>query len=1571
MSEDVELQRQQERRGSWLRLALFNFLFVAAALGIYFMFYADARIDQTNVRNFRALDAAAERLVSLVDNLPKIGGNVPLGRLPAQGDVARDRLGDGEPDGFDRSQEGYRAFEKSFFEFVVAEKTARAVGEAHAKLAEEVAAGSRMPLSCEADATTLPADFLRACEAARRAVLDAEGPPAWAAALQAVNLARGTLIELFRLQSLYLQDLRATSAAASLSVAALAPDACDAVRDAAAPRATLRRLAGGGTNVRLLIEDCRSFERRNGRLHGLLVDDGEHAVDRWLDAHGLQIAMPLSSLVGRIAANVEPLFDQFLIVDRSGRVLYSAEDLKFRFDDVTGAPGGRRVRLDFISQLDLKALVDRGSARAPSAAEVATSALSKEGAGSSAGQDWARYGVHSRIEGLQIAGMEFAAFVHPFVVDDLRLDVDGSGDGGGETSGAGRAQQAELFMVGIVNREALRDDALRLRLSIVADALMSIGILLASFSLLWLWTAGDRLILGRSQLFLFVGTTILTTFLTSLLVLHLATRTQDGAALDDGLQTVGRRLAEDFRLELEQRLDALQRRTRQMVLPAAPATSLAQKYQCPPSGVWPDEPEGGALPLFELAFLLDENGVQTRCLSYRLFDTPPIALGFRDYFKRPDSGRLWPRAGAGEGDFRGFYIDRITSVVDGTTETVLSAAPRDLGGGITRADAAATVIIGRLATLEQTVLPGHMRFAVIDDDSGRTLFHSLGSRALATNFVRQVDGNPALLALVDARKADFVDLDYHGTSIRAWVQPLADGVPWTLVVYRGHEIEDTIGIMSVSMTTLDVIGTWVLVLIAFMAAAWRHGRRAVIEVMVGWMNTEAGLHEAVRVFGVLALLSSAALAVDRLAAGGASWSWQIGAVTLVVTPVALFWLAWRRRREGREVARWHADVLAVPRAERGPDADAAVWATVLLVLLMTLLPTSGFFSAHRADLGRALGTYLADGVRSATLARCERARDAARRLKSPYDAPAEVRPGEPVWSGAFSHGWVAGVRDRGSVLAAYPADDPAPVCHAFATGNGRLAELASRFPGEAPLRPGPLTTAYEQMTAFSGLAQDLFARLVGPGTGDGAAAGGAPPPVLPDAAPATFAYPAQRAPRFVLQRLLGETGSDPHYLRMLAAILPLLLVGLALVMATIHSLVHRVLGIGVRLELLSEAWVQEGGVLAAGAAPSRALLRKLPSSWRRPQAAPLRACVVHRSDRRARRLQAQLLEERFAAIRRAVRLPDGATFHPERLGAAGAAREALEGDESAGPTLFVVETLELFMLDAGARGALLRELEALVEANESILLCSRMIPGFWLARMAEGVTGDVVNVSGLAGETTRWAHVFGPFDVRRLIVAPYEELEARFEQELAEVDPDLRESAEFAAVARIMLEEALANPELLELAGAVTRQVGDPAFDARGPREQAAVRRFVAGAASYFHEQWSASTREERLQLYALAKGGYVNPSEVAVLSSLANRSLISIDGVVRLRSRAFARFIDHDLVHDHLLAWCDAGHGNLWKSIWPPIALLVVLAVAFFVSSTPEALGPLAALFAAGLGAVPILGGLLRSFRDLKPASA
>ncbi len=87
--------------------------------------------------------------------------------------------------------------------------------------------------------------------------------------------------------------------------------------------------------------------------------------------------------------------------------------------------------------------------------------------------------------------------------------------------------------------------------------------------------------------------------------------------------------------------------------------------------------------------------------------------------------------------------------------------------------------------------------------------------------------------------------------------------------------------------------------------------------------------------------------------------------------------------------------------------------------------------------------------------------------------------------------------------------------------------------------------------------------------------------------------------------------------------------------------------------------------------------------------------------------------------------------------------------------------------------------------------------------------------------------------------------------------------------------------------------------------------------------------------------------------------------------SAAFGRFIANNLIHDALLAWRDEGHGNRWKSIWPPLVIIVVLALTFFVSSTPEALAPLAVLLAAGLGAVPVVGSVIRSVKELRQPSA
>ena len=128
-----------------------------------------------------------------------------------------------------------------------------------------------------------------------------------------------------------------------------------------------------------------------------------------------------------------------------------------------------------------------------------------------------------------------------------------------------------------------------------------------------------------------------------------------------------------------------------------------------------------------------------------------------------------------------------------------------------------------------------------------------------------------------------------------------------------------------------------------------------------------------------------------------------------------------------------------------------------------------------------------------------------------------------------------------------------------------------------------------------------------------------------------------------------------------------------------------------------------------------------------------------------------------------------------------------------------------------------------------------------------------------------------------------------------------------------------------------------------------------------FNRIWTESTHDERLQLYAVARGGVVNARRTAALSSLVNRGIVQEDpdtGVVGLRSEAFREFIEHDVDHGALKAWHNQG-GGPWGLIWPPLAIGGALGLAFLVLANPETSGPLLATL---VGLLPVVLPLLRS---------
>lgn len=112
--------------------------------------------------------------------------------------------------------------------------------------------------------------------------------------------------------------------------------------------------------------------------------------------------------------------------------------------------------------------------------------------------------------------------------------------------------------------------------------------------------------------------------------------------------------------------------------------------------------------------------------------------------------------------------------------------------------------------------------------------------------------------------------------------------------------------------------------------------------------------------------------------------------------------------------------------------------------------------------------------------------------------------------------------------------------------------------------------------------------------------------------------------------------------------------------------------------------------------------------------------------------------------------------------------------------------------------------------------------------------------------------------------------------------------------------------------------------------------------------------------MYSLAKNGVVNAREVSAVSSLATRGIITEEGVIKLRSRAFKHYVALKS-HDSLLEWRTAGRHNLWRLIWPPAAVLAVLALVFFVNANPEVIAIMLALGGALLGIAPAISSLIK----------
>ena len=303
-----------------------------------------------------------------------------------------------------------------------------------------------------------------------------------------------------------------------------------------------------------------------------------------------------------------------------------------------------------------------------------------------------------------------------------------------------------------------------------------------------------------------------------------------------------------------------------------------------------------------------------------------------------------------------YFLERIDSVVGGQVQTTLAVN--------TKCNATPVAAAGvPLNTLDWAVPPRHVDFAVVEQETGRTLFHSDKELAMTTNFVHDAGRDPALLALLRSGARDTIDLVYAGVPVRAHVRPLRPGLPWTLVVYRGHELEDRVGGLTAALSIFFTL-LW-LVLVASAAG--------LVLLLVHWCRPEG--------------LAGIPATLGRVMNTGSRFLWLTAAS-------ALLYSAWLARHawilEGtRPILPFFAvgSVLTVaalvaccstnwwpapPGGGAGGDrTPRRVLGLAALITALAVAPTVLWFGYHRAALGVGLNDYLVD----LTLASVERARE--------------------------------------------------------------------------------------------------------------------------------------------------------------------------------------------------------------------------------------------------------------------------------------------------------------------------------------------------------------------------------------------------------------------------------------------------------------------------------------------------------------------------------------------------------------------------------------------------------------------
>ncbi len=580
--------------------------------------------------------------------------------------------------------------------------------------------------------------------------------------------------------------------------------------------------------------------------------------------HGADI--PLETVVQRyIQGDPEETFDEFLVADGSGAVLFQTRRTGLHLRNLSALPGAPRAA----GGGDKQPSPDKPAAAAQQASDVVK---------------------------VSLGGSDYRLYSSPAPIRVRRADT---------------TPALDLVLYGLVSETSVHSRALVTPGSLqITIGLMVALVICIAWPLLKFRTmrASERVPRGAG-LYFFV-TSIITIVLLMILTIHLWYRVADFDHTQEKLERLAEAIDNNVTREARQALDALSQAMASDHFRKAAGNLQANSTAC---GVEPKSPytiteqAGDVLkrrdfpvagyPYFDQMFWADGNGFQQIKWTVRSHPTPATRLCQYPFFTETLEGHLWYFEDGGPAQSR-FRIDPLYSPNTGEYQAVISqpyVQREDLPGR----PLAMTAMVTQMLSLIHPVAPPDYGFAMVDE-SGTVLFHSTAERNGREQLFDEVDNDPAVRAAVYARTGGHLITNYHGAPHRFFVRPLRSiqGCPWTLAAFRdlrplsALQLERTILFLVLSVGYLLLVGLFAAIFIRFQ------------DYPLKWLWPQASMN-ALYVHTALSLIILAALLYVVVIRAPLLVSF-LSAVTAPV--VAIRVIAWKLQGRALRI-RWLAYIL--------------------------------------------------------------------------------------------------------------------------------------------------------------------------------------------------------------------------------------------------------------------------------------------------------------------------------------------------------------------------------------------------------------------------------------------------------------------------------------------------------------------------------------------------------------------------------------------------------------------------------------------------------------------------------------